>query len=112
MRRMFWMGIGVIAGASGSLWAERKVRNRLEALQPDHLVVAAGNRAREVGRTVADAVADGRDAMRQREAELRGRIGTGPAPTGSATGQGTPGLRVTGPTRPRSVDWSSSRRHR
>ncbi len=80
MRRLFWLGVGAVAGASGTVWAERRVKARLEALQPDHLVVAAGNRALDAGRSAAgtgrsmlDAVAEGRDAMREREAELRGR---------------------------------------
>lgn len=80
MRRLFWLGVGAVAGASGTVWAERRVKARLDALAPDHLVVAAGNRARDAGRSavgtgrsVLDAVADGRAAMREREAELRGR---------------------------------------
>lgn len=73
MKRLFWLGVGAVAGASGTVWAERKVRTQIEALQPDHLAVAAGNKAISVGRTVVDAVLDGRDAMREREFELRGR---------------------------------------
>lgn len=73
MKRLFWLGVGAVAGASGTVWAERKVRTQIEALQPEHLAVAAGNRAISVGRTVVDAVLDGRDAMRDREFELRGR---------------------------------------
>jgi hypothetical protein len=73
MKRLFWLGVGAIAGASGTVWAERKVRTQIEALQPDHLAVAAGHKAVSVGRTVVDAVLDGRDAMREREFELRGR---------------------------------------
>jgi len=73
MRRLFWLGVGAVAGASGTVWAERRVRAGLEALQPDHVVLAAGRRARGFGRAVADAVVEGRDAMREREAELRDR---------------------------------------
>ena len=72
MRRLFWLGVGAVAGASGTVWAERKVRALLDQLGPQHLVVTAGNRARDVGRSVVDAVAEGRDVMREREAELRG----------------------------------------
>ncbi len=71
MRRLFWLGVGAVAGASGTVWAERKVRSRLEQLGPEHMVVTAGNKARDVGRSVVDAVAEGRGAMREREAELR-----------------------------------------
>lgn len=73
MKRLFWLGVGAVAGASSTVWAERKVRAQIDALQPDHLAVTAGNRAISVGRGVVDAVLDGRDAMRDREFELRGR---------------------------------------
>jgi hypothetical protein len=53
MRRLFWLGVGVVAGASGTVWAERKVRTQLDALAPDHLVISAGNKAKSVGRSVA-----------------------------------------------------------
>ncbi len=71
MRRLFWLGVGAVAGASGTIWAEHKVRARIEQLGPEHLVVSAGNKARDVGRSVVDAVTEGRGAMRDREAELR-----------------------------------------
>lgn len=105
MRRLFWLGVGAVAGASGTIWAERKVRAQLDALAPDHLVVTAGHRARDVGRSVADAVAEGRGAMRAREAELR-QVHD-PAPRTSAP------LDRPAPTRPRTGDWrSGAGRHR
>lgn len=73
MRRLFWFGVGAATGASGTVWLERKVRARLEALQPDHLVVTAQDRARSMGRSVVDAMSEGRGAMRDRESQLRRR---------------------------------------
>ena len=73
MRRLFWFGLGAATGASGTVWLERKVRARLEALQPDHLVVTAQDRARSVSRSVVDAVSEGRGVMRDRETQLRRR---------------------------------------
>lgn len=106
MRRLFWLGVGAIAGASGTVWAERKVRARMDALAPDHLVVAAGHRARSVGRSVVDAVADGRGAMREREAELRSQYD---GPSRSERVRPAPSA----PTRPRNATWSSgASRHR
>ncbi len=32
MRRLFWLGVGAVAGASGTIWAEHKVRARMEQL--------------------------------------------------------------------------------
>lgn len=106
MKRLFWFGVGTIAGASGTIWTERKVRSRIEALQPDHLVVSAGHRAKSIGRTVVDAVAEGRGAMREREADLRERLDLDPSRSstpswGGAAGFG-PAERRAGrePTRP------------
>ena len=120
MRRLFWMGVGAVAGASGTIWAERKVRSQLDALAPDHLVVTAGNRARDAGRSVLDALAEGRDAMREREHELRDASpgARGPRPTSAhthASGRDVASRSRGGaePLRPRGPEWvSSSRRHR
>lgn len=108
MRRLFWLGVGAVAGASGTVWAERKVRSRLDQLAPDHLVVSAGNKARDVGRSVVDAVAEGRGAMREREDELRRSYATGPA--SSTTHRG---VHASPPTRPSTGTWSrGGPRHR
>ncbi len=108
MRRLFWLGVGAVAGASGTMWAERKVRSRLEMLGPDHLVVSAGNKARDVGRSVADAVAEGRGAMREREAELRSSYDTSGRP-GAAAHRSVPPVP---PTRPSTGSWGGTSRHR
>ncbi len=107
MRRLFWLGVGAVAGASGTVWAERQVRERLDALSPDHLVVTAGNKARTVGRNVVDAVAEGRGAMREREAELRDARDT------PGTARSTAVHRGASAGRPRPTTWQSGpTRHR
>lgn len=77
LKRVTWFGIGAAAGATGVVWAQQQIRRRIDAMGPDHLVVAAGNQARkvskQVGRTVAGAVVEGRSAMREREDELVAR---------------------------------------
>lgn len=74
MRRLFWMGVGAAAGASGTVWAQRRVRGAIEDLGAEQVVTAAGKGARAVARTVVAAVGEGRDGMAQREQELRGRF--------------------------------------
>ncbi|MEI7886679.1 MAG: hypothetical protein WCJ04_04720 [Actinomycetes bacterium] len=71
MKRLFWLSVGVVAGASGTVWAERKIRTQLDSLQPDHLAVLAQKRAVSLGRQLVDAAVEGRAAMRDREVELR-----------------------------------------
>ncbi|MFM7070022.1 MAG: hypothetical protein ACKOYM_11260 [Actinomycetes bacterium] len=90
MRRLFWLGVGTVAGASGTVWAERKIKQRVEALSPDHALRVATVRAREAGKNVAAAVTEGRSAMRQREQELLDRR------DGQRWSTGTPSLRVVG----------------
>ncbi len=72
-KRVVWFGLGAAAGASGVVWAEQQVRRRLEELGPDHVVQLAGRSARRVGRSVLDAVAEGRSTMLDTEDELRAR---------------------------------------
>lgn len=112
MRRLFWLGVGAVAGASGTIWAEHKVRARLEQLGPEHLVVTAGNKARDVGRSVADAVAEGRGAMRDRERELRREYD--PAARGASHRKPASQQSTGGPaTRPAPTTWTErpARRH-
>lgn len=74
MRRLFWMGMGAAAGASGTVWAQRRVRGAIEDLGAEQVIAVAGKGARAVARTVVAAVAEGRDGMSQREQELRNRF--------------------------------------
>jgi len=87
VRRLFWLGIGTVAGAAGTVWTERKIKERLDALAPDHAMKVAADKARDAGRNVVEAVTEGRSAMVEREQELRARRDAGRMPNG-------PGLRV------------------
>lgn len=109
MRRLFWMGVGAAAGASGTVWAQRRVRAGLDELGADQVVAVAGRGARRVGRTLAAAVAEGRSGMAERELELRRQMeGTGEVldlrAGRSARGAGAPRRRGTAPA-------GSARRH-
>ena len=74
MRRLFWLTVGAAAGATGTVWTQRKVRQQLDNLGPEHVVVVAGKGAKAVGRRVVSAVGEGRAAMSEREIELRERM--------------------------------------
>ena len=80
VRRLFWLGVGTVAGAVGTVWTERKVKERLDALAPDHAVKVATEKAKDAGRTVVEAVTEGRTAMVEREQELRARRDAGRPP--------------------------------
>jgi hypothetical protein len=69
--RARWMAAGLLIGAGGSVWVERKVRSVASRYSPAGLAGSTTARARGLGADVRAAIAEGRDAMRAREAELR-----------------------------------------
>ncbi|MEZ5238062.1 MAG: hypothetical protein R2716_03615 [Microthrixaceae bacterium] len=74
MRRIFWMGVGAAAGASGTVWAQRRVRGAIEDLGAEQVVSMAARGARTAARVVVAAVGEGREGMAERESELRARL--------------------------------------
>ncbi len=64
-KRTRWLVTGVALGAGGSLWAQRKAKTAAARYGPAGIVEATGRR-------IAAALADGREAMREREAQLKG----------------------------------------
>lgn len=73
LKRVRWLSMGAAVGFGGSLWVQRKLKTAAERYRPVGLAGAAAGRARE-------ALEEGRAAMRQREAELRGAPGRRPGP--------------------------------
>ena len=67
-KRLFWLVVGVIAGFSGSVWIQRRVKQAVDRFTPEH-----------VQGDVKAAWDEGRSEMRVREDELRRRY----APRGS-----------------------------
>ena len=65
LKRVRWLVTGAAIGAGGSVWAKRKAKATVERYAPPGLLEAASRRLR-------GALADGRTAMREREAELKG----------------------------------------
>lgn len=88
-KRVIWMGLGAAAGSAGTVWAQRKVKERIDvmsdAISPEGLSRAARDRAVYIGATVRAAVEDGRMAARAADADLRAlrdaRLGPQPPST-------------------------------
>ncbi len=102
------MGLGILAGAGGTVWAQLRLRRRVERYLPTQVRAGVATRVRSAGADLRGALEEGREAMAQREAELRAQL-HGTAPAGSPAGQpgrdgrtaGGPRLRVVGgATRP------------
>ena len=69
-KRLLWFTIG----CASSLWVMRTVRRTVERLAPQRLTQDAVAGARSAGAELKAALAEGRVAMREREAELRAGI--------------------------------------
>jgi len=70
-KRLRWMAIGTVMSAGAQTWAKRRFRRMLQAYSPPEVAARKADQAR---RELRAAVDEGREAMRQREAELRGEI--------------------------------------
>jgi hypothetical protein len=80
-KRLRWMLSGAAIGAGGTIWAQRKMRAVASRYRPAGVAQGAASRA-------IDAWREGRIAMREREAELRGgRSHRRPGPAVGADGR-------------------------
>ena len=93
MKRLWWLGAGYAAGLGTAAWLRSKARHAAERYAPEHVRQAVADRTRDLGdrarqsvvdrsrnlgheaKRIADdlreAAAEGRDAMRRTEDELR-----------------------------------------
>lgn len=72
LKRVRWLFTGAAVGFGGSFWVQRKMKTAADRYKPAGVAVAAASRAR-------DALEEGRAAMKEREAELRGRSPAAPS---------------------------------
>lgn len=73
IRRLVWFVSGIVAGVSGVLFAGRRVKRTIGAMGPVKVAGRAAEATRSRLGNVQAAFREGRDAMRDREAELRAR---------------------------------------
>ena len=73
-KRLFWLTVGVGFGFGMSFWVSRTVKGKMARLAPDNVSAELAGALRQLGSDLRAAVAEGRDAMRAREAELRAEI--------------------------------------
>jgi len=83
MRRLFWLAMGVTIGAL----IVRKLSRAAEKLTPTGMAQGLAGALRDLADAIGDFSADVREAMAEREGELRRATGldgsTGPAPARS-----------------------------
>ena len=72
MRRLFWVALGLGAGATGATLAGRWAKRHARAV-PKALVREASGGFLELSKLVAESLEEGKRAMREKEEELRSR---------------------------------------
>lgn len=74
IKRAFWLVVGYTAGLGTSWWAFGRVRRSVRRYVPSEVAGRVGDTVGRKRRDVRRAVADGRIAMRRREAELHAEL--------------------------------------
>ncbi len=69
-RRLFWLMIGIGFGFGSSFWVMRFVKQTAARYAPDRVSSDLTDAVKGLGTDLRLAVADGRAAMREREAQL------------------------------------------
>jgi hypothetical protein len=80
MRRLFFLFVGLGAGAWVGIWAVRKVEQTSRRLRPDALASSASARAGSLGGRLRGAIEEGRRAAAAKEVELRSTYRVDDAP--------------------------------
>ena len=73
-KRLFWLAVGIGFGFGMSFWLTRYVRDAVARYTPERLSNELAGALRGLGKDLRAAVADGRDAMREREDEIRAEL--------------------------------------
>ena len=73
-KRLFWLTVGTLIGLGSSFWAQRRLRQAVNRLAPEHVRRRVSWSARTLLDDLRAAAAEGRSAMRDREAALRAEL--------------------------------------
>jgi hypothetical protein len=71
VRRVFWLAMGLGAGATAAVMAGRWARRQAERMAPSNVARRFGRAVQDMGAVVADAGREFSRAMAERESELR-----------------------------------------
>jgi hypothetical protein len=75
-KRLFWMTFGVGLGFGLAFWLSRFLKQTAERYSPERVSNDVADGLRRLGSDVRAAVSEGREAMREREAQLRVELET------------------------------------
>jgi hypothetical protein len=71
LRRAFWVAVGLGAGVATAVLVSRWMSRQAAAMAPSNIARQAGETARDVASLLAEAAAEFRRGMAEREAEVR-----------------------------------------
>ncbi len=74
MRRLFWLAAGLAAGATGAVLTARWARRQAERASPLRLAREAREGLLDLSKRVAESIEEGKQAMREREEEVRSAL--------------------------------------
>jgi hypothetical protein len=74
LKRATWLSVGFGLGVGTTVTAAYKIRKRIERYRPLVVGERIAQAAQSMRDALAAAVAEGREAMTERESELRGRF--------------------------------------
>ena len=69
-KRLFWLLVGVGFGFGVSFWVMRFIRSTMERYTPERVSSDLAGALKQFGADLKEAAAEGRQAMKEREAEL------------------------------------------
>lgn len=75
MKRLFWIALGLGAGAVGAVLTARFARKQMDKVAPSTLAREARGGMMDLSRRVSESIAEGKRAMEEKEKELRTEAG-------------------------------------
>jgi hypothetical protein len=74
VRRIFWLALGLGAGAAGAVLTTRFARRQMQKVAPSTIAREARGGLLELSRLVSESIAEGKRAMEEAEREARSSI--------------------------------------
>ncbi len=71
MKRLFWLALGLGAGAAGAIMTARFARRQMDKVAPSTLAREARGGLLDLSRRVSESIDEGRRAMQEKEEQLR-----------------------------------------
>ena len=74
MRRLFWLALGLGAGAAGAVLTTRFAKKQMQKVAPSTIAREARGGLLELSKLVSESIAEGKRAMEQAESDARSSI--------------------------------------